>query len=251
MKKRWLVLLGALTFLVTLVLHVPANLLYAWSLAGKSAATTQAQGVYGTLSSGGFSAFSVNNRPVLKDVRWTLHPAWLALLRLTADLEIGGDMELKLTLSRAVFGKLRISKVGGAANLKSLLGAAGTPGLPMEGQIHLTMDSLQMDAGVPVQATGNAQIQGLTWTLSRDPMVLGDFNSDVSTDDKGILAVLSSGPGPLDLSGEARLAPDRSYDLQLKLKPRAEASAQLQTLVRSLGNPDTQGWYHLRRQGTL
>lgn len=261
MKLPWLIALAALSFLTTLVLHAPAALLYSQKEAKPPADAVRLHGIQGTLSRGGFSALTVNNRVVLTDARWTLHPLWLGLLRLSADLETGGDVPaageagssatLRASVSRAVFGKLRWSNVDAAASVKTLLSAANQATLPVEGQISLSLPLVLMDAGVPVHAEGTAEVQGLAWTLAREPLQLGDFSATLSTDDKGILAALSSGPGPLELSGEARLAGDRSYDLHLQLKPRPEAGAQLQTLIRSLGQPDVQGWYHIRRQGTL
>lgn len=258
MKKRWLIVLGVLGFLTTLVLHAPATLLYGRL---KLDENIKLYGVHGTLAEGGFSVLAVNRRTVLNDARWTLKPLWLGLLRLSADLETGGDIPaagaaggstiLRANVSRAVFGKLRWSDIEAAASVKAVLGVSGQPVLPVEGQIRLALTSVRLDQGVPVHAEGSAELQGLAWTLAREPLQLGDFNAMLSTDDKGILASIASGPGPLELSGEARLAEDRAYDLQLQLKPRPEASAQLQTLVRSLGQPDSQGWYHIRRQGKL
>jgi hypothetical protein len=255
MKLPWLIALAALSFLATLVLHAPAALLYSQKEGKPPADAVRLHGIQGTLSRGGFSALTVNNRVVLTDARWTLHPLWLGLLRLSADLAVsgngGGDAVLRASVSRAVFGKLRWSDVDAAASVKTLLSAANQAALPVEGQIRLNLPLVLMDAGVPVHAEGSAELQGLAWTLAREPLQLGDFSAALSTDDKGILATLSSGPGPLELSGEARLSGDRSYDLHMQLKPRPEASAQLQTLIRSLGKPDVQGWYHIRKQGTL
>ncbi len=252
MKRRWLFVLAAVAFLATLILHAPATLLYGRT---EPAAAVRLHGVQGTLAQGRFSALTVNNRAVLNDARWTLNPLWLALLRLSADLESGADGSsdavLRASVSQAVFGKLRWSDVDGTASVNALLGATGQPALPVQGQVSLNLPLVLIDQGLPVHAEGTAEIQGLAWTLAREPLLLGDFSAVLSTDDKGILASLSSGPGPLELTGEAHLTEDRNYDLHLQLKPRPEANAQLQSLIRSLGQPDTQGWYHIRRQGAL
>lgn len=254
MKRRWLIVLAGLACLATLVLHAPAAVVYAPIIAGSgknNSGQVRLYGTHGTLSHGGFAALELGGRSVLTDVRWDLNPAWLALLRVSADLEARGETELTLKISRALFGRLRLSDVDGVASIKSLLGVVGQPRLPVAGQVRLAVDSLQFVAGQPVHVEGTAGIQGLTWTLAREPLLLGDFSATLSTDSKGILAALSSGPGPLELTGEARLAENRSYELHLQIKPRATASAQLQSLIRSLGQPDGQGWYHIRRQGTL
>lgn len=248
MKRRYLVLLALLSFVITLVLHAPANLLYAWTLGARPGAVAL-HGVQGTLSQGRFDALSVNNRPVLADARWALHPAWLALLRFSADIETGGATVARVRISKGLLGTLRLSHISAAGSVKALAGVLGQPALPVEGQARIEAPLLRLDGGLPVEAEGEVQVENLVWTLSRDPLPLGSFSARLGTDDKGVAVSLAGGPGPLELDGTATLAPDRAYDLQLKLRPRPEATAQLLTLVRSLGQPDAQGWYHVRRSG--
>jgi general secretion pathway protein N len=251
MKKRWLFLLALLAFLATLVTHAPAALLYASTHPEKNAGTVRLHGLQGTLVDGGFAAMTVNNRPVITEARWHLKPLWLGLLRFTADLEAGGESVVRMRVSRAVLGKLKLSDIAADGSVKALLGALGQPNLPVEGRAHLEVPVLKLDEGVPVEVQGNADIANLSWTLAREPLTLGSFSAALSTDDKGILVNLSSGPGPLELSGTATLNRERGYDVSIQVKPKADAPQQLQTLVRSLGAPDAQGWYHIRRNGTL
>jgi len=249
-KAGWLILLAALAFVVTLVLHAPAPLIYGWSTA-KGTTQTRLHGVQGTLASGGFSAMTVRDRTVLADARWTLRPAWLALLQLTFDVETGGDTVLRARVSRTPLGKLKLSDVDALTSAKSLLGLTGQLLLPVEGQVRLALSTLKLDGGVPTDADGSLEVRGLAWALAREPVVLGDYTAALSTGDSGIVASMANDGGPLELSGEARLANDRTYDLHIQFRPRPEASPSLVTLVRSAGTPDAQGWYHLRRQGTL
>lgn len=250
MRWRWLILLATLSFVVTLLLHAPAPLLYAWT-AGKAATTLRLHGVQGTLADGGFAALTVRDRTVLTDARWTLRPAWLALLQLTADVETGGDTVLRARVSRTPLGKLKLSDVDALSSVKSLLGLAGQAVLPVEGQVRLALQTLALDAGLPTDADGSIEIRGLAWALAREPVVLGDYTAALTTGDSGIVASMANDGGPLELSGEARLQPDRSYDVHIQFRPRPDASPSLVSLMRSAGSPDAQGWYHLRRQGTL
>jgi general secretion pathway protein N len=250
-KRRWLVVLALLSFLVTLVLHAPVGVLYGWSRAGQATGGAELHGVRGTVAAGSFAALTVNNRSVLGETRWTLHPAWLALLRFSADIESGGDTVIRASVSRGLFGPLRLADLNAAGKVKPLLAALGQAGLPLDGQARLEFPLVRLDGGAPVEARGSAQLENLAWTLAREPLPLGSFVADLSTSDKGITVDLSSGPGPLELSGAATLAPDRAYDVHLRLRPRPQAPPQLLTLVRSLGEPDAQGWFHLRRNGTL
>jgi general secretion pathway protein N len=249
MKARWLVVLGGVAFLATLLLHAPAALVYAW--VQKPAQAVRLHGVHGTVASGGFAALSVNNRTTLRDARWTLRPAWLGLLRVAADVEAGDEAVVRARVSRAPFGALRVSRLNAAGSVKTLLQMLGQPPLPVEGQARLDVPLLRLDGGVPVEAEGGIEVDGLAWTLARNPLALGSFNAAVTTDPQGILASFGSGPGPLEVGGTAVLKPDRSYVLDLQLRPRPGAPEQLLALLRSLGPADGQGWHHLRRQGAL
>src|SRR5688572_2807780 len=127
MKKRWVVTLALLAFLLTLVLHAPANLLYAWSQKLQPPSSFRLHGVHGTLAEGGFAALSVNQRPTLREVQWTLQPAWLALLRVAAHVEAGDEVVVRANVSRSIFGALRLSELNSAGSVKSLLQMLGQP----------------------------------------------------------------------------------------------------------------------------
>ena len=251
MKKRWAVMLALAAFLVTLVLHAPAALLYAWVQNPAAPSSLRLYGVHGTLAQGGFTALSVNNRPTLSDGRWTLLPAWLALLRVAVDFQAGDDAVVRARVSRSIFGALRVSNLTSAGSAKSLLRMLGQPVLPVEGQVRLDLPLLRLKGGVPIEAEGSVEIENLSWTLAREPLTLGSFNAARTTDKQGIQVSFGSGPGPLEIGGAATLGAERAYDLDLQLKPRPGAPEQLLTLVRSLGPADNQGWHHLRRKGTL
>ncbi|MGH8482383.1 MAG: type II secretion system protein N [Nevskiaceae bacterium] len=251
MSKRWIIVLAVVAFLVTLVLHAPAALVYAWTQDPARPAPVRLHGVHGTLARGGFAALSVNDRPALRDANWALQPAWLALLRVTADIEAGDEAVVRARVSRSLFGALQLSRINAAGSVKTLLQMLGQPPLPVEGQARLDLPLLRLDDGLPIEAQGSVEVERLAWTLAREPLALGSFNAALTTDPQGVLASFGSGPGPLEVGGSAVLKPDRSYQLDLQLRPRAGAPEALLTLVRSLGPADGQGWHHLRRQGTL
>lgn len=251
MRKRWIVVVALLAFLVTAVLHAPAPLLYAWIADPAQPAKVRLHGVHGSVASGGFASLTVNQRPALRDARWTLRPAWLALLRVAVDVEGGQDAVLRARVSRAPFSALRLSHVTSAGSVKTLLQVLGQPVLPIEGQARVDLPLVRLDDGVPIEAHGSVEIENLQWTLAREPLTLGSFNAALITEEQGILVKFGSGAGPLEVGGSAVLKPDRKYELDLQLRPRPGAPEQLLTLVRSLGPVDGQGWHHVRRQGPL
>ena len=101
------------------------------------------------------------------------------------------------------------------------------------------------------EAGGAISIGRLRWALGRNPLVLGDFAITVSTEAGVIVARVAPTAGPLDVGGELRLNADRSFEVDLKIKAKPEAEPPVQNLVRTLGQPDTEGYFHIKTREQL
>lgn len=252
MKKRTLILIGLGVFLGGLVAQAPIASLYAWMQPKEGVPSFQMHGLSGTLAAGRATALSVKGQRALSDLDWELRPLWLLAGNLAAQLKAAaGDSVLDGQLRISPSGALKASDLMVAGGLKSLLTAIGQPYLPVDGAARLQADSLEIVDQWPVQAEGRVEIQSLAWTLARDPLPLGDFRADISTEDEVIVTELSSLSGPLELKGSARLKPDRSYESDLQLRPKTGASPVLRNLIASNGAPDAQGWYHIQKAGKV
>ncbi len=249
MRPRTLYLLAAaLSFLISLVLLAPAALLYGWFKPGADGAVALA-GVDGTLREGRVAAVLVGGRPLVDDLHWRLTLRELLLGRIGADLGSDGATVLDGHLSKGLFGALRARDLRVAASLKSLMVAFGQPFAPVDGQAQLDLPQLTLVRYWPVKAQGTLRVQGLAWTLTREPLLLGDYQTDIVTDGDDIVAQIHTLGGSLDVNGAARAKPDRSYELHLQLKPKIDAPPLILNLLRTLGSPDPQGYYHLQRTG--
>jgi hypothetical protein len=250
MKTRRLWVLGLATFLLALLWRAPAASLYGWS--GLRNGPVQALGLDGHLGAGSAAALALGGQPVVQDLRWRFEPWWLLLLRAAFRIEGGGDTfsvngRLEFTPSGINLKNTRLA--GGA---KALLAPFGFAFAPIDGQAGLDLSSLSLRDGFPVWAEGVAQIHRLAWTLGRDPLALGDVQATISTANGVVLARIEPLGGPLDVGGDARLTPaDRSYELDLQLKAKDLSNTQLSNLLHTLGQPDVQGWYHVRNRGKL
>lgn len=250
MKRRTLVLVGLLVFAFTLLMHAPAVRLQAMFAPALASAGVGLQGVEGTLSAGHAAQIDVQGNPLLRDLDWTLRKTSLLLGRASFALAGGRDGTLvDGTASLAPSGALRLHDFKLASPLKEALAAAGYPFMPVEGQLGLDLDSARVRDGWPQQARGTLALRGLGWKLGREPVLLGDYEALIDDQAGGIKAVIRTLGGALEVSGEAQLGDDRSYQFHLQMRPRQDAPPMVQNLVRNLGQPDTQGWYHLRRQG--
>lgn len=259
MKIRALLLIGTAVFLWTLLVHAPAATLYGWF--GPKASPVQLYGVDGSLDQGKVQSVSLNGRPLLQNLGWSFQPWWLPLLRASFHLEGGGpDLSLK---GRAafVFGGINLSSAQGGGSVKSLAGLAGFPFVPVNGLARFDIDSLKLRQGFPSSASGTAELHGLSFSLGQNPMPLGDFKATFSTvhaatgtsAPDSIKAVVATLGGPLDVGGELHLQADRNYDYDLQIKARDNADPKLRDMLGAggLGQPDPNGYYHLRNRGKL
>lgn len=250
MKRRTLyVLVGTLTFVVSLLLQAPAATLYGW-LRPRLGGTFELAGVDGSVRDGGAAAVLAGGRPLLEKLHWKLALAELLIGRVGVDLDSSGATLVQGHLSKG-FGSLRAHDLRLAASLKTLMAAAGQPFAPLDGQASLELSRLQLLGDWPREAEGTLRVQGLAWTLAREPVVLGDYQADIARDGDDLVALVHTLGGALEVNGDGRAKADRSWELHLQMRPKADAPPMVLNLLRSLGNPDPQGYYHLRRQGRL
>jgi general secretion pathway protein N len=251
MSRRSLLIAGLLVLAAALLLQAPAASLYAW-LRPSDPPPLELYGVEGTLASGRIDGVVRQGRAQLADLRWQLRPAALLLGRLAFQVSTGRDpILLNGQLALAPGGRLRLSGFQAQAALRPLLASVGYLFVPVDGQAAVDLSRLVMRGSQLQHAEGRVDLQGLAWVLGPTPTPLGDYRADVSTEDEIVIARLASVAGPLDASGEARLQPDMSYELQLQLRPKAGAPPMLGNMLRQLGAPDAQGYYRVQRQGSL
>jgi general secretion pathway protein N len=257
MKRSHLILIGVVVFLWTVLMHAPAASLYAWF--APKASPVQLYGLDGDLDRGKVQALGYNGRPLLQDLHWSFQPWWLPLLRAAFHVDGGGNglnVDGRVSL---VFGGVNLSSTRLGGGIKALLGLAGMPFLPVDGQARLDLDSLKLRQGFPQSASGSAEVHGLSWALGKSPMPLGDFKAVITTERPTtgtsgadvIKLVISTLSGPIDASGEVHLQADRNYDYDLQLKAKDNADPSLRSMLQTMGQPDATGYYHLRNRGTL
>ncbi len=255
MKLRYL-LLGVFTFVIALLVYAPAAVLYGWSQPAADAPRPplSLSGISGTLFHGQAAAITLQQRPLLSNLNWSLQPLQLLLGRLAFQLNTnpaGGDALLLDGRVAAGLGGIRVNELKLNGGVRTLASAIGQSFVPVNGQAALNLEHLRLRDHWPTDAAGELQLMGLAWTLARDPVALGDYAATISRDKDDIVALIRTVGGPLDLNGDARARPDRSYELHLQLKPKPDAPPMVVNLVRSLGQPDAQGYFHIRQNGQM
>lgn len=247
--RKTLLIVAGVVFGLTLISHIPAALLY--SVFKPKDARLLVHGLQGPWSAGALSGISLNGRLVAQDLRWQLKPLHLLLGRAAVQLSGGGQIA---TLDGGIatgLGGLRLSDFRFAGGLKSLTAAGGYPFVPVDGRLGGEIEKLVVKGGSLHYAAARLEAKNLAWTLARDPLLLGDFQAEITTAPEAITALITSPAGPLEATGTAKLSPDKSYDVDILLKPKPGASEMLLNYMKTLGAPDPQGFYRLRQRGKL
>ena len=250
MKTRWLVLSCVLVFVYTAITRAPLGVIYGY-IKPTSGAAFDLIGLEGNLQQGGAAGVIVGNQTALRDLRWTMLPLQLLIGRAAFDLSASGDgLLLAGRVAQSISGQTHIDGLTASGSIKPLL-AAFKLFVPVDGTLSLDLQQMSLAQGLPTTAEGRIDLKGLQWKLARDPMPLGDFSAIVAPTDQALTATISADRGPLDASGDAHLLPDRRYELHLQVKAKADAPPPLVNMLASLGAPDNQGYYHIRRSGQL
>jgi general secretion pathway protein N len=213
-------------------------------------------GVAGTLWSG--SAASCSARGFRADtLRWRVRPASLLLGRVSAAVEAripDGFFAGNVTASPSGvrFGELRA-----ATSIPALAGVVPLV-RGVRGQASLALDTLVLENGWPVAATGEIKIAG----LEAPPLVsngsgalvpLGNYVVTFVPAPVGQLSarIVDDG-GPLELNGTVSLDARRNYNIDALVEPRPGAPEMLvEGLAFITSDPDAEGRRRLNETGSL
>lgn len=245
MKPASLVAVGLLVLILGLLVHAPAAVLYGWTLGARTESPLRLYGVDGGLFSGSAAQIRVSNRVLANDLRWTLRPAALARGRVVFHVRSGGAPLLFDGIVTSDLGGMRVTELKASADLRTLATLAGQTLVPVSGQVGLDLGHLQMKDQWPYAAEGRLQLLGLSWALGQ-PAMLGDFEAQLQGENGTVQATVTTLSGVIDVMGEAQLNPDRSYVIDLRLRPSADAPPMLRNMLQSLGPADAEGYHRLR-----
>ncbi|HKY91800.1 MAG TPA: type II secretion system protein N, partial [Nevskiaceae bacterium] len=252
MSRRSLLLLGLAVFLITALLRAPVATVHAYLAPRLGEGAVQPAGLSGTLSEGRMAQLAWSGRPLVRDLGWQLSPWWLLLGRASFSLDGGSEgMVVNGGVHVVPSGSISLSDFRVAGPLKPILAAMGQPFVPVDGTLGSDLKSLKLRKQWPVHADGTLIARGLVWKLGKEPVPLGDYEAVLEDVTGGVKATIRTVSGVLEVSGDAMVSDDRSWELNLRMRPKPDAPPILPNLVRSIGQPDPQGFYHLRRKGQV
>lgn len=243
--------LGAGAYLAFTLASFPAGTAYRWF----APPGVELAGVEGTLWSGRAALGSAAGL-ALRDIGWRVRPLQLLLGRAAVDLEArlaDGFVSGRIV---ATPGSVRFRDVRASTSLpmlRTVLPIQGTQGLA-----SVVLTELELEGGWPLEIVGELRLSQLEVPpfvpAGRQGLIpLGNYTVQFEeTADATIAARLSDAGGPLEASGTVAIDQSRSYTLDLLVKPRPEASAELiEGLAIMTAEPDAAGRRRLTLTGSL
>lgn len=241
-----LVLLAVFVYSIGILLRFPASI--GASLAANQVTGFSAGGARGTIWNGTLIAPELNGRQ-LESVQWDFNPLQLFLLQAAADIDvrIGGE-----TLSAQVIatpsGRLEIENLRGSLALAALTDLKLMPKNMARGKLLLDIESLALEDGKLLAASGRAQLTGLE-SMMLNGVALGDYAGTLENTESGIQLAFRDINAPLELAGTAQLSPDGTYQATGTVRPTDATPPPLRNGMNFLGQPDNAGRYRFTVKG--
>ncbi len=246
MKIHTVILLVVATYLLTLLVRFPADLV----LANIDTAPLILDEPGGTVWSGEVQSVSLGSNR-MEDVEWTVDFMPLLTGRVGARVEFkvfggSGQASVARAFNGDVFvrdGELSID----AQALEALLPASL---VQLGGQMQVVIERAHFTPLQPQSILGD-----LTWSKAvlKSPAQanLGDVTLTVIPNSEGHTAQLDNEGGALSMSGKLDVDRSGGYRADIRLKPQSGIPAELESALRLLGRKGSDGNYRLRKNGRL
>ncbi len=243
MKKR-LIAAGLATFIIGLVITVPARVPYGWL----AAPGFQLAGVSGTLWRGQAPEGTVAGL-YLRDLQWRFEPLSMLHGRLAYRIESNSTFGIiRSVVGLGPSGAITVQDFDGSFPIQEFRDLFQLQGF--EGTLHVNFESVVIEHGFPTAATGTVRLSNL-FAPQLSPRTIGDYRAEFTSNADGIRGLVEDSGGVLDVAGTISLGPDRSYSFVGTVAALPEAPAGLTSQLSFLGSPDERGYRDFRIEGRL
>jgi general secretion pathway protein N len=231
-----LIVAGVAAFIVTLLATVPASVITVVLPPTIKLGITS-----GTLWSGSTDSLTVNGRPY-GALRWKLRPLQSFLGRLVIDGELlRNDGQARGKIGLGLGHRLFARNMEINLPLAALASGVGPPG--WSGVVRAKLQSVDLAPQTAPRIVGAIEVHGLQ-APPPGGAAIGSyaitFDASSARDGK-LIGQLKDLEGPMQVTGTATLAADRSYVVEGMVAPRAGAPRAVTDTLRFLGAPDAQG----------
>lgn len=245
-NNRGLFIVGSLTLLISLFVHLPARISVNWFAPDNLLIS----GVSGTVWTGSASEASLEGI-YLSDVKWQLKASGFLTGRLSYRVQattVSGDLSSDLSVSFS--GALSMTELEASLALDPFANMIGVPG--MTGAASLSFVRLEIVDELVTFADGTADIANLVVPiLGKESM--GGFSAKFTTQNNGVVAnVDEAADGVIDIvEGILRINADRSFAFISQVKPNARTPQRILQQLQYLPSGAEEGQKELRLEGVL
>lgn len=242
-NKRF-VAAGAATFIAGIILMFPARAAYTWFAPPE----LRLSGISGTVWKGSAAEGNAGGL-YLRDLRWRFLPSSLFRVNLVYAIESAtafGTINCDAGVTFA--GNVVVRNLDSRFSLQEFRNQFQLQGF--DGSLHVQLESLELQGGVPVAARGNIRLENLM-ARQLSPDVIGDYQADFTSDDSGIVGAVQDLDGMLDVAGTISIDSDRNYSFIGKIAALPNAPGALTDQLRLLGSADDRGYREFRIEGQL
>ncbi|MEO0998901.1 MAG: type II secretion system protein N [Pseudomonadota bacterium] len=201
--------------------------------------------VSGTVWSGSLRSLDVAGKTIAP-VAWQLQPAALLGGELRGDLSARAGSSV-LTTALSISGAERVVVSGLTIDAELADFPEWSTVGPVGGRLIADVASATIENALPVAVTGEAALEGLTYTFDRSYQ-LGDYALECR---EPVVCDVRDTAGPLELAATLTVGADRRFVLDGRLRARPDAPVELSRLVRALGRTDAEGYYIVNLTGTI
>lgn len=229
------VLMMLAAYLVFLVGTLPASHVY--NFFKPRLGSLQLYGIEGTLWSGQASQADFRQRQ-LGTLGWELLARKLLLGRLELVVHTQSETNrINLTVARTLGGGIKIYALDGVLSVAELPGLASVGPVKTQGMLNMDLRNVSVKNGIITGGDGRLLWRGAGFAAPQ-PVALGDFEINFSSEASGVKGVLHDTGGPLQAQGTLLLKRDGAYQFTGTLAAR---NPQLAEGLKFLGTPGPNG----------
>lgn len=253
--KSWLkyLLLGVFCYFSFLIVQLPADKTYYFveDLLDDANVPLEIYGLNGSVWKGSANTLIYDDKR-FDSVEWELHPMDLLTGKASVSIRLKGQgSSFDGRLSKSITGETLLQNSRANIEAMALLKLLKIPAIKLGGDLTLNLNRMEITGQTVGYISGR-----LLWTAAESQfpqkLTLGTIYSDFSTSDDGVIqAKLGDGGGPLELNGNATVAPDGKYDAKGVFSAREGRQSALGRSLGFIAKYDASGKAAFNRTGNI
>ena len=250
MKTRYYILSAIISYLFFTLASMPAATAFSLLKDNINLPFTL-QGIDGSIWNGNAQRLTISSAPKIENLSWQLNPFSLLLARLNANVEADifkNKLSGNITINSN--GDISASDISTRLTGKTVQKLIDLPLGEISGDFDIKINSLELGNNIPV-INGTAHWIKAKFTLA-DTVNLGNIELSIKpSDNKSLTASINNTGGDIDIAGQVFLSDNKTYKLDLTLKPQASANNNIKQSLAMFARRQTNGAYLVKQNGSL